>query len=89
MGLRGYTKSLNANMFSWTFPKLGVITASELDKQIIKLYCSTYSRSWDTSQQTFDAISSAWTKKSNIPIMGLNIKVGEYRNQLNFSFEFI
>ena len=88
MGLRGYTKSLNANMFSWTFPKLGVITASELDKQIIKLYCSTYSRSWDTSQQTFDAISSAWTKKSNIPIMDLNIKVGEYRNQLNFSFEF-
>ena len=88
MGLRGYTKNLNANMFSWTFPNSGVITASELDKQIIKLYCSTYSRSWDTSQQTFDAISSAWTKKSNIPIMDLNIKVGEYKNQLNFSFEF-
>ena len=88
MGLRGYTKNLNANMFSWTFPNSGVITASELDKQIIRLYCSTYSRSWDTSQQTFDAISTAWTKKSNIPIMSLNIKVGEYKNQLNFAFEF-
>ena len=88
MGLRSYTKNLNAKMFSWTFPNSGTVTASELDKQIIKLYCSTYSRSWDTLQQTFDAISSAWTKKSNIPIMDLNIKVSEYRNQLNFSFDF-
>lgn len=88
MGLRSYTENLNAKMFSWTFSNSGTITASELDKQIIKLYCSTYSRSWDTLQQTFDAISSAWTKKSNIPMMDLNIKVSEYRNQLNFSFEF-
>lgn len=87
-GLLGYTKNTNARMFSWMFPNTGVISASELDKQIIRLYCSSYSRSWDTSQQTFDLISSAWAKKITVPNMGLNIKVGEYRNQLNFAFNF-
>jgi hypothetical protein len=87
-GLLGYTKNTNARMFSWMFPNAGVISASELDKQIIRLYCSSYSRSWDTSQQTFDLISSAWAKKITVPSMGLNIKVGEYRNQLNFAFNF-
>lgn len=88
MGLRSYTKNVNANIFSWTFPNTGVIAASELDKQILRLYCSTYSRSWDTAQQTFDAISTAWTKKTNIPIVDLRIQVGEYKNQLNFAFNF-
>ena len=88
MGLRSYTKNMNSNMFSWTFPNTGVITASELDKQILRLYCSTYSKSWDTAQQTFDAISTAWTKKTNIPIVDLRIQVGEYKNQLNFNFNF-
>jgi hypothetical protein len=88
MGLRSYTKNLNASIFSWTFSNTGVITASELDKQILRLYCSTYTRSWDTSQQTFDAIASAWTKKTTIPIMDLKIQVGEYKNQLNFAFNF-
>lgn len=87
-GLLGYTKNTNARMFSWTFSDSGVTPASELDKQIIRLYCSSYSRSWDTSQQTFDLIASAWSKKINIPNMGLNIKVGEYKNQLNFTFNF-
>jgi hypothetical protein len=88
LGLLGYTKNLSSRMFSWIFPTAGVITASELDKQILRLYCSTYSRSWDTSQQTFDAIASAWAKKISIPSLNLNIKVGEYKNQLNFGFNF-
>jgi hypothetical protein len=87
-GLLGYAKNTNARMFSWMFPNAGVISASELDKQIIRLYCSSYSRSWDTSQQTFDLISSAWSKKISVPNMALNIKVGEYKNQLNFAFNF-
>lgn len=88
MGLLGYTKNLNSRMFSWIFPTAGVVSASELDKQILRLYCSSYSRSWDTSQQTFDAIASSWTKKINIPSINLNIKVGEFKNQLNFGFNF-
>jgi predicted nucleic acid-binding Zn-ribbon protein len=87
-GLFGYTKNLKSSMFSWIFPSAGVITASELDKQILRLYCSSYSRSWDTSQQTFDAITSSWTKIINIPSINLNVKVGEYKNQLNFGFNF-
>jgi hypothetical protein len=70
------------------FPFAGVITASELDKQILRLYCSSYSRSWDTAQQTFDAIASAWVKKISIPSLRLNVKVGEYKNQLNFELNF-
>lgn len=88
MGLRNSTKNKNARMFSWAYPYSEAMRASELDKQIIRLYCSNYTRSWDTSQQTFDAISSAWTKKVGIPILSLNIKVGEYKNQLNFGFNF-
>jgi hypothetical protein len=88
MGLRNSTKNIQARMFSWAYPYSDATRASELDKQIIRLYCSTYTRSWDTSQQTFDAISSAWTKKASIPILSLNIKVGEYKNQLNFGFNF-
>lgn len=88
MGLRSYTKNQNARIFSWTFPNPGTITASELDKQIIRLYCSTYTKSWDTAQQTFDEINTAWTKKTNVPIMSLNIKVGEYKNQIDFNFDF-
>jgi hypothetical protein len=88
LGLLGYTKNLNSRMFSWVFPTSGVITASELDKQILRLYCSTYSRSWDTAQQTFDVVASAWTKKISIPSLNLNVKVGEYKNQLNFAFNF-
>lgn len=88
MGLRSYTKNQNARIFSWGFPNSGTITASELDKQIIRMYCSAYTRSWDTAQQTFDLINTAWTKKSNVPLMPLNIKVGEYKNQLDFNFDF-
>jgi hypothetical protein len=88
LGLLGYTKNTNARMFSWMFPFAGVITASELDKQILRLYCSSYSRSWDTAQQTFDAIASAWVKKISIPSLRLNVKVGEYKNQLNFELNF-
>jgi hypothetical protein len=88
MGLRNYTKNQNARIFSWTFPSSGTITASELDKQIIRLYCSTYTKSWDTAQQTFDEINSAWTKKTNVAVMSLNLKVGEYKNQLDFNFDF-
>jgi hypothetical protein len=88
MGLRGYTKNQNARIFSWTFPNSGTILASELDKQIIRLYCSTYVKSWDSAQQTFEGISSAWTMNSNTPSMPLNIKVGEYKNQIDFRFDF-
>ena len=88
MGLRNSTKNLNARMFSWAYPYSEAMHASELDKQIIRLDCSNYTRSWDTTQQTFDAISAAWTKKASIPILSLNIKVGEYKNQLNFGFNF-
>jgi hypothetical protein len=88
MGLRNYTRNQNARIFSWTFPTSGTITASELDKQIIRLYCSTYTRSWDTAKQTFDAINSTWAKKTNVPVMPLNLKVGEYKNQIDFSFDF-
>jgi hypothetical protein len=88
LGLLGYTKNTNARMFSWMFPFTGVINASELDKQILRLYCSSYSRSWDTAQQTFDAIASAWVKKISIPNLKLNVKVGEYKNQLNFELNF-
>jgi len=88
MGLRSYTKNLSARMFSWANPYSESLPASELDKQIIRLYCSNYTRSWDTAQQTFDAISSAWTKKVSNPILSLNIKVQEYKNQLNFGFNF-
>jgi hypothetical protein len=88
MGLRNSTKNQNARMFSWTFPYSGTITASELDKQIIRLYCSSYTKSWDTAQQTFDEINTAWTKKTNVPAMPLNLKVGEYKNQLDFNFNF-
>jgi hypothetical protein len=88
MGLRGKTSNINARIFSWAYPYANSQTASELDKQIIRLYCSTYTRSWDTAQQTFDAISTAWTKKAIVPNVNLNVKVGEYKNQLNFVFNF-
>lgn len=88
MGLRGKTSNINARIFSWAYPYANSQRASELDKQIIRLYCSTYTRSWDTAQETFDAISTAWTKKVNVPSLNLNVKVEEYKNQLNFVFNF-
>ena len=88
MGLRGYTNNLSASMFSWTFQNSGLIFPSELDKQILRMYCSTYSGTWNTTQQTFDTISSAWTKKVSAPPSNLKITVGEYRNQVNFTFGF-
>ena len=88
MGLRGKSSNINARIFSWAYPYANAQKASELDKQIIRLYCSTYTRSWDTAQETFDAISSAWTKKVNVPSLNLNVKVEEYKNQLNFVFNF-
>ena len=89
MGLRGNTSNLSARIFSWAYPYADSQSASELDKQIIKLYCSSYTRSWDTAQETFNAISTAWTKKASVPSVNiLGIKVGEYKNQLNFLFNF-
>jgi hypothetical protein len=88
MGLRGYTKNMSSSMFSWTFPNSGLILPSELDKQVLRLYCSTYTGTWNTAQQTFDAIASVWTKKVSTPPTNLKIAVGEYKNQLNFSFIF-
>ncbi len=88
MGFRGKTSNINARIFSWAYPYANAQRASELDKQIIRLYCSTYTRSWDTAQETFDAISTAWTKKVNVPSLNLNVKVEEYKNQLNFVFNF-
>jgi hypothetical protein len=89
MGLRGKASNLNARIFSWAYPYANSQSASELDKQIIRLYCSSYTRSWDTAQETFNAISTAWTKKASVPSVNiLGIKVGEYKNQLNFVFNF-
>ena len=88
MGLRGKTSNRNARIFSWAYPYSNSKSASELDKQIIRLYCSTFTRSWDTAQQTFDAISTAWTKKATVPNVNLSVKVGEFKNQLNFVFNF-
>jgi hypothetical protein len=88
MGLRNKTSNVGARIFSWNFYNSTSVQASELDKQILRLYCSTYTRSWDSSQQTFDLISGAWIKKTAIPNLPLNIKVGEYKNQLNFGFNF-
>jgi hypothetical protein len=88
MGLRSKTDNPAARIFSWNFYNSSVLQASELDKQILRLYCSTYTRSWDSSQQTFDLISAAWAKKTAVPSLPLNIKVGEYKNQLNFNFNF-
>jgi hypothetical protein len=88
MGLRGYTKNLNSSMFSWTFPNSGIILPSELDKQILRLYCSTYSGSWNSTQATFDAIANAWSKKTTPPTTNLKINVEEYKNQINFEFGF-
>ena len=88
MGFNGTIANANLNLFSRSSVDLNTAGASELDKQILRLYCSTYSRSWDTAQDTYNAISGAWTKKLNIPYIGLSVKVAEYKNQMNFSFDF-
>jgi len=88
MGLIGATTNKNSNLFSRTYPSGSPLLASELDMQIIKLYCSTFIRSWDTAQQSFDAINSAWTKTINTPTNLLSIKVSEYLGQINFKFDF-
>ncbi len=88
MGLRNRTTNVGAGIFSWNFYNSTNVQATELDKQILRLYCSTYTRSWDSSQQTFDLISGAWLKKTAIPNLPLNIKVGEYKNQLTFNLNF-
>ena len=88
MGFKSTLQNANLNLFSSTFVDLNTSGASELDKQILRLYCSSYSRSWDTAQNTYDAIAGAWTKKLNIPYIGLSVKVAEYKNQINFSFDF-
>ena len=88
MGLLNSTKNLSANIFSWDLNSDRITEASELDKQIIRLYCSTYARSWNTAQQTLDQINLAWTKSPRTAYLPLNIKVGEYKNQLNFLFDF-
>jgi hypothetical protein len=88
MGLRNKTNNDGARIFSWNFYNSTYVQATELDKQILRLYCSAYTRSWDSSQQTFDLISRAWLKKTANPNLPLNIKVGEYKNQLNFNLNF-
>lgn len=88
MGMRGYTKNLDAKMFSWAYPFVSAQSASELDKQIIRLYCSTYIESGDTAQETFDAITRAWSKPLTSPAIDLNIKAVGYKEQINYSFNF-
>ena len=88
MGFIGSTTNKNSTLFSRTFPNGSPLLASELDVQIIKLYCSTFIRSWDTAQQSFDAINSAWTKTINTPANPLNLKVSEYLGQINFKLDF-
>lgn len=88
MGFIGASTNKKATLFSRTYPNGSPLLASELDTQIIKLYCSTFIRSWDTAQQTFDAINTAWTKTINTPTNSLNIKVSEYLGQINFKLDF-
>ena len=88
MGFIGATTNKNATLFSRTYPSGSPLLASELDMQIIKLYCSTFIRSWDTAQQSFDAINTAWAKTINTPTNSLNIKVSEYLGQINFRLDF-
>ena len=88
MGFIGATTNKNSNLFSRIYPSGSPLLASELDVQIIKLYCSTFIRSWDTAQQSFDAINSAWTKTINTPTSLLSIKVSEYLGQINFKLDF-
>ena len=88
MGMRGFTKNLDAKMFSWAYPYVNAQTASELDKQIIRLYCSTYTQSGDTAQETFDAITRAWSKPLDAPAIDLNIKAVGYKEQINYNFNF-
>ena len=88
MGFIGATTNKNSNLFSRIYPSGSPLLASELDMQIIKLYCSTFIRSWDTALQSFDAINSAWTKTINTPTSLLSIKVSEYLGQINFKLDF-
>ena len=88
MGLGGSSTNKEARMFSWAYPYSDGQTASELDKQLIRLYCSTYVQSGDTIQETFDLINNSWTKSVSASTLDLNIKAIGYKGQINYNFNF-
>jgi hypothetical protein len=88
MGLRGQATNRDSRMFSWVYPYSDAQTASELDKQLIRLYCSAYVQSGDTIQETFNLINTAWTKSASVSTLDLNIKTMGYKGQINYNFNF-